>query len=166
MNAVKDTGRYDVLERAEQAGKFRPLREQALHPDSPDSEIAALRRVASRVATLGLDVEKPPKSERKQTEKLSRPEQIVARMSAAATQDDGYRVQLIDLAAVRGGIYRQALDRLYGIEKETLGRWEALARLLLDSRQLVETQKRDAQACQARPPDVQGPVQVPKEPAR
>jgi hypothetical protein len=70
----------------------------------------------------------------------------VQRISTAAADDDGYRVQLIDLAVVRGGVYREALGRLYGVEAEKLGRWEAAARLLLEYRQLAETQQRDAEA--------------------
>jgi hypothetical protein len=37
----------------------------------------------------------------------------------------------------------EALDHVYEIEKQTLGRFEALARLVLDHRQLSETQNRD-----------------------
>jgi hypothetical protein len=149
MSAVTEPA-YDVFERAEQAGSFRPLREEVLRLDSPDSEIAAIRYAASRVATLGLEqpsYEKPePEEPKHKTDKLPRHEQIVERISAAACEDDGYRVQLIDLAALRGGVYRQALDRLYAIEVQTLGHWEALARLLLDYRQLAETKQRDAEA--------------------
>jgi hypothetical protein len=155
MSAVKEPASYDVFQRAEQAGKFRPLREEALRLDSPDSEVSALRHVASRVATLGLEqpsYERPePEEPKGKTDRLPRHEQIVERISAAACEDDGYRVQLVDLAAVRGGVYRQALDRLYAIEVQTLGRWEAFARLLLDYRQLDETKQRDAEACHARP---------------
>jgi hypothetical protein len=64
-------------------------------------------------------------------------------LSSTAAQDDGYRVQLIDLAARRGGVYKQSLDRVYELEKQTLGHSEALARLALDHRQLSETHKRD-----------------------
>jgi len=138
-----------VFERAEQAGKYRPIREQALDPDSPDPQIAALRYTASLAAERGL--EPRPKRKRKPTKAalkkeaatLSRREKIVRRISSAATEDDGYRVQLIDMAAQRGGVYRESLDRVYAIETETLGRWEALARWILDHRQLAETQARD-----------------------
>jgi len=137
--------KLDVFERAERAGKFRPLREQALRPDSPDPEIAALRYTAALAAEHGLEPKPRPKqgTKKKQAEKLSRHEQIVQRISATASEDDGYRVQLIDHAARQGGVYREALDRVYEIEKQTLGRFEALARLVLDQRQLSETQKRD-----------------------
>jgi hypothetical protein len=70
----------------------------------------------------------------------------VQRISTTASSDDGYRVQLIDHAAGQGGVYREALDRVYEIEKQKLGRFEALARLVLDQRQLSETQRRDAEA--------------------
>jgi hypothetical protein len=43
-------------------------------------------------------------------------------MSNAAAVDDGYRVQLLDLAALHGGLYRQAVDALYALEVRTLGR--------------------------------------------
>jgi hypothetical protein len=50
------------------------------------------------------------------------------------------------MTASHGGIYRAALGRVFAIEVQKLGRWEAVARLLLDYRQLVETQQRDAEA--------------------
>jgi hypothetical protein len=138
--------KLDVFERAEEAGKFRPLREQALRPDSPDPEIAVLRYTAALAAERGLEPKpKRTKPEPKGKPKLSRHEQIVQRISTTASEDDGYRVQLISHAARQGGVYREALDRVYEIEKQTLGPFEALARLLLDYRQLHETQKRDAQ---------------------
>jgi hypothetical protein len=133
----------DVFERAEQAGKFRPLREEALRPDSPDPEIAALRYTAALASEHGLEPKPAKKPEPKGKPKLSRHEQIVQRISTTAAEDDGYRVQLIDHAARQGGVYREALDRAYELEKQTLGRFEALARLVLDQRQLAETQKRD-----------------------
>jgi len=70
----------------------------------------------------------------------------VERMSKAAAEDDGYRVQLLDLAALHGGPYEQAVHALYAIEVRTLGRYEAEARHQLDRRQITETRKRDAQA--------------------
>jgi hypothetical protein len=158
MTVLKDTGwraapdpptpSFDVFERAEQAGKYKPLREEALRPDSPDPEIAALRYTAALAAEHGLEpkpARKPKKQEPKGKPKLSRHEQIVQRISSTASEDDGYRVQLIDHAARQGGVYKESLDRVYEIEKESLGRFEALARLVLDHRQLSETQKRDAE---------------------
>src|SRR5690349_9555467 len=107
----------DVFARAEEAGKFRPLREEALRPDSPDPEIAALRYTAVLAAKHGLEpkpAKKPKKTEPKGKgkPKLSRHEQIVQRISTTASEDDGYRVQLIDHAARQGGVYRESLDRV------------------------------------------------------
>jgi hypothetical protein len=148
LDAVTDTSAasesklsYGVFARAEQAGKYRPLREEALRPDSADPEVAAIRHAASLLDPAEKPEPEEPSKGKKET--LSKREQVVQRISTAACEDDGYRVQLIDLAAVRGGVYREALGRLYAVEAETLGRFEALARLWLDYRQLVETQKRD-----------------------
>jgi hypothetical protein len=69
----------------------------------------------------------------------------VERLSTAAAKDDGHRVQLLDLAALHGGLYERSVNALYAIEVRTLGRWEAEARHLLDQRQIAETRK-DAQA--------------------
>jgi hypothetical protein len=136
--------RLDVFARAEEAGKFRQLREQALRPDSPDPQVAALRAAAALLDTGDAPSPTPqPAKPKLKTEELSRAEQIVQRLSTTAVDDDGYRVQLIDLAATSGGLYQQALDRVYEIETETLGQAEATARLLLDSRQLVATRERD-----------------------
>src|SRR5262245_6224126 len=44
----------------------------------------------------------------------------VERMRNAAAQDDGYRVQLVDLAALHGGPYRRAVDALYWLEVGSL----------------------------------------------
>jgi hypothetical protein len=70
----------------------------------------------------------------------------VERMSAAAAEDDGYRVQLVDLAALHGGLYERAVNAVYSVEKKTLGRWEAEARHQLDRAQIAETQAADAEA--------------------
>jgi hypothetical protein len=70
----------------------------------------------------------------------------VERMSRAAAEDDGYRVQLLDLAALHGGRFEQAVRAIYAIEVRTLGRFEALARLVLDQRQIMQTRQRDAEA--------------------
>jgi hypothetical protein len=61
----------------------------------------------------------------------------VRRMAEGAAGDDGYRVQLVDLAALHGGLYRKAVDAIYAIEVRSLGRFEALARLVLDERLLA-----------------------------
>ena len=66
------------------------------------------------------------------------------RMSTAAAQDDKYRVQLLDLAALHGGLFEKAVNALYALEVRTLGRWEAEARHQLDLRQIAETRRRDA----------------------
>jgi hypothetical protein len=71
-------------------------------------------------------------------------DRAVERMSNAAAADDGYRVQLIDLAALHGELYLRAVKTLFRIEVR-LGHWEAEARRLLDLQQLDETRKRDAQ---------------------
>jgi hypothetical protein len=85
--------KLDVFERAEEAGKFRPLREQALRPDSPDPEIAVLRYTAALAAEHGLEPKpKRTKPEPKGKPKLSRHEEIVQRISTTASEDDGYRV--------------------------------------------------------------------------
>jgi len=67
----------------------------------------------------------------------------VERMSTAAASDDAYRVQLLDLAALHGGLYREAVDALFAIEVRSIGGWEAEARHHLDLRQITETRKRD-----------------------
>jgi hypothetical protein len=173
MTVLKDTGwraapdrpkpSFDVFERAEQAGKYRPLREQALGPDSLDPQVASVRYTAAMAAKLGLysppiPEPQPERKKPKGKPKLSRHEQIVQRISSTAAEDDGYRVQLIDHAARQGGVYKESLDRVYEVEKQKLGRFEALARLVLDQRQLAETQRRDAQQGldgEAQPADTQ-----------
>ncbi len=59
----------------------------------------------------------------------------VERLATTASQDDAYRVQLLDLAALHGSLYLEAVNMLYAIEARSLGRFEALARLVLDQRQ-------------------------------
>lgn len=141
-----------VFERAEQAGRYRSLRERALDPETPDHRIAVLRYTAALAAKHGFEPRpkkkpdnKAQKHKAKEAETLSKHEQIVRRVSSTAASDDGYRVQLLDLAARRGGIYRESLNRIHEIEASRLGRFEALGRLWLDYRQFVETQRRDAE---------------------
>jgi hypothetical protein len=119
-----------------EAGSYRALRERGLEP--AEAEIAA-------IASL---LDEPSVPDPEPAGEFSKQEQIVERVASAASDDDGYRVQLIDLAASHGGIYREALDRVYELQREALGRCEAMARLLLDYRQLVETQKRDRAAAE------------------
>jgi hypothetical protein len=65
------------------------------------------------------------------------------RMSQAASSDDGYRAQLVNLSSSYGGIYRSALDALYAGEQETLGAEQAFARVARDRQLLAETRERD-----------------------
>jgi hypothetical protein len=59
-------------------------------------------------------------------------DQVAMRMAQAATEDADYRQQLIDLADQRGGIYQDAYNNLFGIEKDKYGIWEAQQRLTMD----------------------------------
>lgn len=70
-------------------------------------------------------------------------DQVAMRIADAATEDAGYRQQLIDLAATRGGVYNDALNNLYGIEEKKFGRWEAEERLKFDKAQFEYKQKQD-----------------------
>jgi len=56
-----------------------------------------------------------------------RTELAVQRLAWNAASDDDYRDVLIALAAEHGGMYREAVDAIYGIELRTLGRWKAFA---------------------------------------
>lgn len=67
----------------------------------------------------------------------------VQRITATATQDDGYRAQLVILADSHGGIFRRALDAVYASELETLGEQEAHALVARDEQLLSETRERE-----------------------
>jgi hypothetical protein len=133
-----------VFERAEQAGAYLALRAEALRSDP---SVLAIRHTASEIEAstllswlqqaLDADVTEP------EFDRKDRDARAIRRMSEAAAENEGYRVQLLDLAALHGGLYREAVDALYAIDARTLGRWEALARHLLDQRQIVETRARD-----------------------
>jgi hypothetical protein len=117
-----------LTERAERAGRFLPLREQAL---ADDTDLLAIRFTAQHVQA---DEQHEPL--------VFDPDDLdaraVERMATEASKDDGYRVQLLDLAALHGSVYLRAANALYAVEARTLGRFEALARLVLDQRQLAQ----------------------------
>jgi hypothetical protein len=133
-----------VFVRADKAGALKTLRDEALRNDP---EILAIRHTAAQVESspllsqqqglLDAELGSLPEFDRDDPDARA-----VERMSTAAVQDDAYRVQLLDLAA----LHLEAVNALYAIEVRTLGRFEALARLLLDQRQLIETRRRDAEA--------------------
>jgi hypothetical protein len=137
-----------VFVRADKAGALKTLRDEALRNDP---EILAIRHTAAQVESspllsqqqglLDAELGSLPEFDRDDPDARA-----VERMSTAAVQDDAYRVQLLDLAALHGDLYLEAVNALYAIEVRTLGRFEALARLLLDQRQLIETRRRDAEA--------------------
>jgi hypothetical protein len=130
-----------VSERAEAAGAYVAARAQALQDDP---EIAAIRSTAGTVkASPLLRREQSLHDAKLEALMFDDDDRAVERMVNAAAADDGYRVQLLDLAALHGGLYERAVDALYLHEARSLGRWEALARHRLDRRQLVETRARD-----------------------
>lgn len=120
-------------------------REEALRIDP---EVLAVRRSAAMVAgstfarLYGPLLEAEPLPEPAPDD---RDGQAVRRMALAAAGDDGYRRQLVELAALHGALFREAVDAVYEIEVRTLGRFEAEARHHLDLRHLAETRRRDAQ---------------------
>jgi hypothetical protein len=126
-----------LTERAERAGRFLPLREQALK-DDPD--LLAIRFTAQHVRA---DDELPEPLMFDPDDLNAR---AVERMTIEASEDNAYRVQLLDLAGLHGGVYLQAANALYAIEARTLGRFEALARCVLDRRQLSATRGSDRSA--------------------
>jgi hypothetical protein len=135
-----------VFERADRAGAYRALRLEALRSDPSVLAIFRTQRQVQSSTLLSwqqsqLDAEIEPFT----FDPDDPDDRAVERMSAAAAADDGYRVQLIDLAALHGGLYLKAVDALYAVEVRTLGRWEAEARHQLDLRQLTETRARDAE---------------------
>jgi hypothetical protein len=75
------------------------------------------------------------------------------RMVNAAAADDMYRVQLLDLAALHGGLYERAVDALY-LHEALVGTLGGAARHRLDRRQLDETRARDPCRSQHRPNEV------------
>jgi hypothetical protein len=130
------------------AGAYLALRLEALRSDP---SVLAIRHTGSAVqssrsvwarAQHRRDVKaEPPGLDRNDPDA-----DTVERVAKAAAKDDGFRVQLLDLAALHGGLYEKAVNRLYAIEIRTLGRWHAEARNLLDRRQIAETRKRDAES--------------------
>jgi hypothetical protein len=123
-----------LAERAERAGTFVSLRGQAL-VDDPD--ILAIRYTAEHVQADD-ELREPLVFDPDDLDARA-----VERMVTVASEDDGYRVQLLDLAALHGGVYLQAVNMLYEAEARSLGRFEALARCVLDRRQLSSTRARD-----------------------
>jgi hypothetical protein len=68
-------------------------------------------------------------------------EDIMQRMALAASEDAGYRQQLIDLAATRPGLVDDAMAKLYDIEQQKFGQFEADRRFKLDQQQLALQQR-------------------------
>jgi hypothetical protein len=125
-----------LSERAEAAQAFVPERERAL---VDDPEILRVRRVALALRARGLDDAPLPEGPRPSgADPRAR---AVRRMASSAAADNGYRVQLVDLAALHAGLYLEAVHALYAIEARTLGRFEALARAILDQRQLLQARQ-------------------------
>jgi hypothetical protein len=91
----------------------QPQRAETLRSDPA---VLAIRHTAATVSgstlmswqqrQLEAEVEAPPRPARD-----DRASRVVRRMSEAAASDDGYRVQLIDLAALHGGLYLEAVRR-------------------------------------------------------
>jgi len=133
-----------VSERAERAGAYVAVRERALVED-PD--LLAIRRTAGTVKASPLLRREQSLHDANLQALVFDPkdddDRAVERMVNAAAADDGYRVQLLDLAALHGGLFERAVDALYLHEARSLGPWEALARHRLDRRQLDETRERD-----------------------
>jgi hypothetical protein len=143
---LSEKRRESVFERADMAGAYRALRLEALRSDPSVLAIFRTQRQVEASTLLSwqqrlLDGEMEPLT----FDPDDPDDRAVERMSTAAAQDDGYRVQLIDLAALHGGLYLKAVDALYAVEVRMLGRWEAEARHQLDRRQLSETRARDAE---------------------
>jgi hypothetical protein len=134
-----------VFERADKAGAYLALRLEALRNDP---SVMAIRYTQDRVESskilsrqqrmLDSDIEAMV------FDRDDPDARALERMSTAAAQDDKYRVQLLDLAALHGGLFEKAVSALYALEVRTLGRWEAEARHQLDLRQIAETRRRDA----------------------
>jgi hypothetical protein len=135
-----------VFERVDQAGAGQALRLEALRSDPSVlaiSRTAAVVEASTRLQWQQRQLEAD--AEAFVFDHDDADDRAVERMSTAAAQDDGYRVQLLDLAALHGGLYLRAVFALYAVEVRTLGRWEAEARHQLDLRQLTETRQRDAE---------------------
>lgn len=96
----------------------------AIEADTSGTTISEVVRNA-----LAEHLRRPP------TESTGQAVRVLAHNAAA---DDSYRTVLIHLAAEHGGMYLEAVKALYPIELRTLGRWEALARLVLDQGRLAE----------------------------
>ena len=151
-----------MFERAEMAGEYLALRLEARSRSDPS--VLAFRHTGSVVGQRQPDAD----VEALVFDRDDPDGRAVERMSTAAAEDDGYRVQLLDLAALHGGLCEKAVSALYAIEVRSLGRYEAEARHLLDQRQVTETRQRDAgeagdgstlTGCEARPPP--GPLARP-----
>jgi len=135
-----------VFERADMAGAYVALRTEALRNDP---SVLAARYTAAKVESSRslswqqglLDTE----LEALVFDPDDPDARAVERMSSAASADDAYRVQLLDLAALHGGLYEEAVNKLYAVEVRSLGRYEAEARHMLDLWQIAETRKRDAE---------------------
>jgi hypothetical protein len=129
------------------AGAYLALRLEALRNDP---SVLAIRRTGSVVKSSKSRWAKEQRRRDADMEALvfDRDDpnaRAVERMSTAAAADDGYRVQLLDLAALHDGLFRKAVDALYDLELRSLGSWEAEARHHLDLKQIAETRARDAE---------------------
>jgi hypothetical protein len=71
-------------------------------------------------------------------------EDIMQRMAEAASEDADYRQQLIDLYAQRPGLVQDAMDRLYAVDQQKFGKYEAEQRLKLDQENLALQQQAEA----------------------
>jgi hypothetical protein len=134
-----------VFARADRAGAYQALRLEALR--SHPSVLALRNSAALSRSSVNWSQRKAwadAETEPLQFDPEDPDDRAVERMSTAAASDDGYRVQLLDLAALHGGLHERAVNALYRIEVRSLDHWEAEARRLLDWQQIRETRQRDA----------------------
>jgi hypothetical protein len=120
--------RMSVFGRADMAGAYLALRLEGLRSDP---SVLAIRHTAAKVESSTLLSWQQRQLDAEMEALVFDADDLdaraVERMSSAAFQDDAYRVQLLDLAALHGGLYRKAVDALYKVEVRTLGRFEAEA---------------------------------------
>ena len=64
-------------------------------------------------------------------------DQVAMRMAQAATEDAGFRQQLIDNAATEGGIYQDALSNLWDVETKKFGIYQAQQQIEIDKQNMI-----------------------------